>query len=110
MSAPMSTRYEPQPQGGALGAPAVYGTKDAAAYLGVAPGTLRTWRHRRVGPKSFRLGGRIVYRRRALDDYLDACEAADSRSNPDLNPLNRPQELKRVPVASCQTTKREGAA
>ncbi|AJT67416.3 hypothetical protein T261_5800 [Streptomyces lydicus] len=75
--------------------PAVFSTKEAAAYLGVAVPTLRTWRHRRRGPKSFRMEGRIVYRRTELDAYLDACEAADSRSNPDLDPLNRAPELKR---------------
>jgi predicted DNA-binding transcriptional regulator AlpA len=83
-----------QPQSGALGVPAVYGTRDAAAYLGVAMATLRTWRHRRRGPKSFRMGGRIVYRRSALDAYIDACESADSRSNAELDPLNRDPEIK----------------
>ncbi|PSJ29591.1 DNA-binding protein [Streptosporangium nondiastaticum] len=64
-------------------------TAQAAAYLGVAIPTLRTWRHRRRGPKSFRMEGHVVYRLVELDAYLDACEAADSRSNPELNPLNQ---------------------
>lgn len=79
----------------AINEPAVLTTKQAAAYLGVAVATLRTWRHRRRGPKSFRMEGRIVYRRSALDAYLDACESADSRSNESLNPLNRPPEVRR---------------
>ncbi|WP_425829345.1 helix-turn-helix domain-containing protein [Streptomyces fractus] len=86
---PMATR-ERVPQHRAV--PALYSTKEAAAYLGVAVATMRTWRHRRRGPKSFRMEGRIVYRRVALDEFIDACESADSRSNPALNPLNREVE------------------
>lgn len=82
------------PRGDAL-PPAVLSTKQAAAYLGLAVPTLRTWRHRRIGPASFRMGGHVVYRLRELDSYLDACEAADSRSNPELNPLNRVPRPKR---------------
>jgi helix-turn-helix protein len=90
-----STPHNPQrPHDGARDAPAVFSTKEAAAYLGVAAPTLRTWRHRRRGPKSFRMEGRIVYRRSALDEFIDACESADSRSNRELDPLNRPPELK----------------
>ncbi|WP_370421985.1 helix-turn-helix transcriptional regulator [Streptomyces sp. QH1-20] len=74
-------------RGGGL-VPAVLSTKQAAIYLGVAEATLRTWRHRRRGPRSFRIEGHVVYRRTALVAYLDACEAADSRSNSELNPLN----------------------
>ncbi|MEU3355247.1 helix-turn-helix domain-containing protein [Streptomyces sp. NPDC037389] len=67
---------------------AVLTTDEAATYLGVAPSTLRTWRHRRVGPPSFRMGAKVVYRLAALDAYLVECEMADSRSNPDLDPRN----------------------
>lgn len=62
---------------------------DAAKKLGVEPDTLKKWRVKRKGPASFRLGGRVVYRETAIAEYLNACEAADSRSNPTLNPLNR---------------------
>ncbi|MEU2513233.1 helix-turn-helix domain-containing protein [Streptomyces syringium] len=67
---------------------AVLTTEEAAMYLGVAPSTLRTWRHRRVGPPSFRVGSKVVYRLNSLDAYLTECELADSRSNPDLDPRN----------------------
>lgn len=90
---PYATPQAPRPSRDGHREPAVLTTRQAAAYLGVAIPTLRTWRHRRRGPKSFRMEGRIVYRRTELDAYVDACEAADSRSNPDLNPLNRPPEL-----------------
>jgi hypothetical protein len=96
MSAPtFTTPHVPQqPQRASLAGPAVYSTRDAATYLGVAVATMRTWRHRRRGPKSFRMEGRIVYRRAALDEYIDACESADSRSNAKLDPLNREPEHK----------------
>ncbi|MFB7630667.1 helix-turn-helix domain-containing protein [Streptomyces sp. NPDC056149] len=88
----------PQPQAGAPEA-VVMTTKHAAAYLGVAIPTLRSWRHRRCGPNSFRMEGKVVYRRAALDAFLDACEAADSRSNPELDPLNQARAAARRAVA-----------
>ena len=62
---------------------------DAAARLGVKPRTLHTWRTRRVGPPGFRHAGRVVYRESAIEAYLAECEAADSHSNPALNPIKR---------------------
>lgn len=61
--------------------------EDAAELLGVMPSTLRKWRMRRVGPASFKHAGRVVYRLTAIDAYINGCEAADSRSNPALNPV-----------------------
>lgn len=61
----------------------------AADRLGVKPRTLYTWRTNRRGPASFRHAGRVVYRESALDAYMAECEAADSHSNPALNPLQR---------------------
>lgn len=66
--------------------------EDAAQRLGVQPSTLRKWRMNRRGPASFKHAGRVVYRETALADYLNGCEAADSRSNPALNPLLRKPE------------------
>lgn len=63
--------------------------EDAAPLLGVQPSTLRKWRLKRTGPKSFKHAGRVVYRETEIDAYLDGCEAADPHSNPELNPLNR---------------------
>ncbi|GAA0423679.1 helix-turn-helix domain-containing protein [Streptomyces luteireticuli] len=65
---------------------AVLTTAEAALYLGSKPATLRKWRHRRCGPASFRVGGRVMYRLAALDAFLAECERADSRSNPELAP------------------------
>ncbi|MEV7532905.1 helix-turn-helix transcriptional regulator [Streptomyces hydrogenans] len=69
---------------------AFLGVKEAAAYLGISPRTLYVWRHRRLGPPSFRLGarGRVTYRLDALDAWVREQEQADSRSNPLLNPAN----------------------
>ncbi|MEV5846534.1 helix-turn-helix domain-containing protein [Streptomyces sp. NPDC051985] len=63
--------------------------KEAAEYLGMSPHTLYVWRHRRIGPPSFRMGsrGRVTYRLEALDAWIREQERADSRSNPALSPL-----------------------
>jgi excisionase family DNA binding protein len=75
----------------------------AATYLGLTPNTLYIWRHRRRGPASFRMGGRVMYRRATLDEWIHSQEHADSRSNPEANPLGR--TLKRVPVYAPRTTR-----
>ena len=59
----------------------------AAEYLGLSPNTLYVWRHRRQGPPSFRMGRRVMYRISALDEWVNAQEMSDSRSNSALNPL-----------------------
>jgi predicted DNA-binding transcriptional regulator AlpA len=69
--------------------PAFFTLPQAAAYLGISPNTLYVWRHRRQGPPSFRMGGRVMYRISALDEWIVQQERADSRSNQALNPLNR---------------------
>lgn len=44
--------------------------------IGVDRTTLRVWRHREVGPPSFKVGGRIVYRESELTAWLAVQEAA----------------------------------
>lgn len=68
----------------------------AAQYLGISCNTLYVWRHRRQGPPSFRMGGRVMYRIAALEGWIHAQEHADSRSNSDLNPLNRKPRQRRT--------------
>ncbi|QHC26776.1 helix-turn-helix domain-containing protein [Streptomyces sp. GS7] len=65
--------------------------QNAATYMGISVNTLYVWRHRRQGPPSFRMGpgGRVMYRRDLLDAWLVEQQKADSRSNPDLNPLSK---------------------
>lgn len=53
-------------------AQALLPTDDAAQFLGVATGTMRWWRHKGVGPKSFKVGGKVMYKRADLQAYLDA--------------------------------------
>lgn len=46
-------------------------TKEAAAYLGLAPNTLEIWRClHRPGPAYIKLGAKVVYAQSALDAYL----------------------------------------
>ncbi|WP_411129842.1 helix-turn-helix transcriptional regulator [Streptomyces sp. x-19] len=61
----------------------------AAEYLGISPNTLYVWRHRRQGPPSFRMGGRVMYRISTLNEWVIAQEQTDSRSNPALSPLGQ---------------------
>lgn len=50
---------------------------DAVAdWLNVPPGTLRYWRHIGSGPRSAKLGRRVVYRAGDVQAWLDAQFAA----------------------------------
>lgn len=55
------------------------GVKAAASFLGTAEGTLRYWRSVGVGPVSFKLGARVVYRRSELERWVAEQETATSR-------------------------------
>lgn len=48
---------------------------EAAEYVGLAVATLRFYRATETGPKSFRLGKRIVYKRTDLDAWIEAAYA-----------------------------------
>lgn len=45
---------------------------EAAEYLRTSQRTLIRWRNARTGPAWAKVGGKVLYRRAALDDYLDA--------------------------------------
>jgi excisionase family DNA binding protein len=45
---------------------------EAAELLRAPVATLRYWRHRGTGPRSFRLGRRVLYRRDDLRAYIDS--------------------------------------
>ena len=47
-------------------------TRDAAAYLGVKPGTLEVWRSIGRGPRYMKLGTRVLYEIADLDTYAAA--------------------------------------
>jgi excisionase family DNA binding protein len=56
-------------------------TEEAAALLRLAPSTLRVWRYKRTGPKSFRTGGKVLYRRDDVEAWLsDQYHKADDHS------------------------------
>lgn len=45
---------------------------EAADRLRTPVATLRYWRHLGIGPDSFRLGRRVVYRRDDIDNWITA--------------------------------------
>jgi hypothetical protein len=56
--------------------------REAAEFLCLNPNTLRQWRYKRVGPKSEKVGARVVYRLSELDRFLGA-STAESRTGSD---------------------------
>jgi excisionase family DNA binding protein len=46
--------------------------REAAAYIGKAPGTLTQWRYLSIELPYYKIGGSVRYRRDDLDTYLDA--------------------------------------
>lgn len=45
----------------------------------ISPATLRYWRHRGEGPKSFKLGRRVMYKRADVEAWVQAqYDAADT--------------------------------
>jgi hypothetical protein len=53
---------------------------DAAAYIKTSVVTLERKRRKRTGPDYIKTGGRIFYRKSALDRYLAACTRQGSRA------------------------------
>jgi DNA-binding transcriptional MerR regulator len=51
---------------------------EAADMLRAPVATLRYWRHLGTGPRSFRLGRRVLYRRADLYAWIDAQHQQDS--------------------------------
>ncbi len=45
---------------------------EVAEYLRKTPAQLRWMRHNGSGPKSAKLGGRVMYRRQDVDDWIKA--------------------------------------
>lgn len=45
-------------------------TAEAAKLMRVAPGTVRYWRHIGYGPTGFRVGGRVLYDRTEVEQWL----------------------------------------
>ena len=54
-------------------------TAEVALILRAPVSTVRYWRYLDTGPRSFKLGRRVVYRRADVHAWLAEQEAADSR-------------------------------
>lgn len=54
-------------------------TKQVSQMTGLPVGTLRYWRHSDVGPASFTLGRRVVYRRSEVESWIAEQEKATRR-------------------------------
>ena len=55
---------------------------EAAELLRAPVATLRYWRHCNIGPTSFRLGRRVLYRRDDLHAWIDARRENSSEARP----------------------------
>ncbi len=62
---------------GADDMPTLLTVAEAAAFLRTPAATLRYWRHIGVGPDSFRVGRRVVYRSQDLVRWIDEQRDAD---------------------------------
>jgi hypothetical protein len=57
--------------------------KQVSEMIGVPVGTLRYWRHSDIGPASFTLGRRVVYRRDEVLRWITERENATRRGGND---------------------------
>jgi excisionase family DNA binding protein len=55
---------------------------EAAELLRAPVATLRYWRHLGTGPRSFRLGRRVLYRRDDLHAWIDAQHGQNTADQP----------------------------
>lgn len=59
------------------------GAKEVSDMIGVPVGTLRYWRHSDIGPASFTLGRRVVYRPHDVLRWISQQESATRRGGGD---------------------------
>jgi predicted DNA-binding transcriptional regulator AlpA len=50
--------------------------KDVSEYLQKPVPTLRAWRHREIGPRSFRVGCNVRYKREDVESWVEDQRAA----------------------------------
>ncbi len=60
-------------------------TDEVATYFRTVPGTVRYWRHVGKGPRSFKVGRRVLYEREDVQAWLTDLKSADGSG-----PLRRP--------------------
>ncbi len=51
-------------------------TNEVAGYFRTVPGTVRYWRHVGKGPRSFKVGRRVLYRESDVKAWADAALTA----------------------------------
>jgi predicted DNA-binding transcriptional regulator AlpA len=56
-------------------------TAEVALMTRAPESTVRYWRHLGTGPRSFRLGRRVVYRRHEVEQWLREHEMSDARAS-----------------------------
>lgn len=52
-------------------------TSEFCAWTRIRPATARQWRSRKYGPPSFKVGNTVLYRRTAVEQWLEAQERAE---------------------------------
>ncbi len=57
--------------------------REVSRMTGVPVGTLRYWRHSNIGPASFTLGRRVVYRRGEVERWISKQESLTRRGGGD---------------------------
>ncbi len=62
---------------------ALLGAKQVSEMTGIPTGTPRYWRHSNIGPASFTLGRRVVYRRDEVLRWISQRESATRRGGED---------------------------
>jgi excisionase family DNA binding protein len=55
----------------------LFGPKDLAEYLGVSIWTVYQWRSTAYGPRGFRVGRHVRYRRADVEKWIDAQKAVN---------------------------------
>lgn len=74
----MNLRYETRTSG-VHDHPDLLTVPEVASWLRTPEATLRYWRHAGIGPRSLRIGRRVMYRRSDVADWIDAEAARTSR-------------------------------
>jgi len=75
-------------------------TAEVAAITRTPASTLRYWRHIRTGPRSFRVGRRVVYRRSTVERWLVEQETVESPAA--ILPPPRPHASDRQDAAGAR--------
>ena len=53
-------------------------TEEVAETLRTSPETVRYWRHKKVGPRSFKVGRRVLYAREDLEQFIAEARGASA--------------------------------